>query len=260
MTGPLTGTWAARNKTVTAAPLKPGPDPEHTTPTDNPEYIHTTPMWQSTTQMPGLPEELLASPNPELATGIGPVDATPESHDFGVGIGSGLTVIQSQDRMGPIHADDRGSVAAHRWVHATDRDGQFNLEEIPDQPGYGESPQTNTYRQWGVGAPTDPYARSAKRYKRWVDRFIDMHRWTVQPGPVKPQYARPNPSRGAVLPGDQVVPPYGNSVAFDGRPPDRFVMQTVRRQPENWVDNQATDGSEQIGDAVNQYGLRSWGL
>jgi hypothetical protein len=262
----ITGGWALRVKQPPAFALQEQPDPEHMTPTDNPEYVHTTPQWQATTHMPGLPDELLASPNPELAIGIGPVDQTPESHDYGVGVGPGLTTLESQDKMLPWHSDDQwGHVAAESWVHATDRDGSWNLAEILDERTPGDSPETVRLKAQGVGeAANDPEAqtrRAPSRYKRWVDRYIDMHRYDSVPGPVKPQYAVPNPPRGPHTEADQLVPPYGNSVAFLAGPQDRFVGQNVRRAPDDWAANLATDGSgSDVTGSIDSYGLPSWGL
>jgi hypothetical protein len=211
--------------------------------------------------MPGLPEDFLASADPALATGIGPLDMTPESHDYGMGPGSGLTTLESQDRMAALHSDDQGAVAAHQWVHTTDRDGTYHVEVNVDVPMHGDSPQTLALQRTGVGEASDGgNSRVGRWQKRFWNRVIDMHRFAVESGPVRPQYARPNPSRGDVAPGNQLTPPYGNSVDYTGsRAVDNFVMQTVRAEPGGWVDNQATDGVTP-GLAGAQYGLTVWGL
>lgn len=263
MAAAVTGAWAARNKTEPGAPLVPPVDPEHLTPTDNPEYVHVAPMWQATAEMPGLPEDLMASPSPALATGVGPVDMTPESHDYGLGPGSGLTVYESQDRSAALHNDDQGAVAAHAWQHSTDRDGTYHLEVNEDVPMHGDSPATLLLQRTGVGEPSDQgNSRTGRWQKRYWQRILDMHRFAVESGPVRPQYARPNPSRGDVAPGNQLTPPYGNSVDYPGsRAQDNFVVQVVRAEPAGWVDNQATDGSAQaVAGAGSQYGLTTWGL
>jgi len=259
----ITGGWAARYKVTNPAPLAPPLDPEHITPTDV-DYVHTTPMWQSTTMMPGLPEEMLASPAPELATGVGPLDYTPESHDYGVGIGSGLTIEESMDRMADWHNDDQGANAAHTWNPQTDRDGPWTSMEMADVPGHGESPATVQYQRTGVGQPNDPNARIGRWFRRWNRQTkIDMHRYDAVPGPTGAQFARPVPAREGDPNGNQLMPPYGNSVAYQAGPQDRFVGQTVRRAPDadGWDANMETDGTYgTIMGAVNGYGLPAWGL
>jgi len=259
----VTGAWAARTLVPNPPPYQAPIDPEHLTPTDNPEYVHEAPMWQATAQMPALPEDLLANPGAHLATGIGPVNMTPEDHEYGVGVGSGLTTLESQDRMAAWHNDDQGAVAAHRWVHPTDRDGTYHAEMYTDVPGDGDSPATVALERTGVGAPSDEgRSRLGRWQKRWWNRQIDMHRYAVEYGPVRPQYARPNPARGDVSPGNQLTPPYGNSIAYDGsKPQDRFVTQVVRAQPDDWAADQATDGAaNNLLGYQQQYGLTVWGL
>lgn len=256
MSQPLSGGWERRNTVGVTVPLVPGLDPEHATPTDNPEFVQSAPTWQSTVNQPFLPEELFADPRPaELATGYG-TDETPEDHSYGMGIGPGLTTLESQDRSGMWHEQDHGTVFAETWTPMIDRDGAPHLAIIPDPIGEGDSPATVDLQRTGVGAPSDGgLSRRAKRQKRWYDRYIDRHMWGVEQSPYAPKSARQVPSRGAVPAGGPGVSPFPNNAAFDVGSPDRFVAPLVRRIPGAWDETLATDGSAQVGDVGNAYGL-----
>jgi hypothetical protein len=255
--------WARHNQVDPTVALKPGPDPEHLQPTDNPNYVHMTPLWAASAPTAVLPLEFTDLPNPELATGIGPVDQTPMDHAYGVGVGPGLTTLQSQDRMGVWHSTDTGAVAVHEYVHPIMRDGQPHVAIIPDEVGAGDSPSTLQLERTGVGQPNDPEARRAARIKRWYDRYIDMHRFEPAMGPVTPKYARPNqPQPGDGITGTQYDSPFDTSVTYLGsKANDRFVAPLVRRAPGPWDMGLADDGTAQtIIGAASDYGLPQWGL
>lgn len=263
----ITGGWARRNVVKVPAALVPPIDPEHMHPTDNPQYVGMNPVWQENTAAPALPDEVLgqqAWQEAPVAPGIGPVDHTPEDHAYGMGTGHALTTLEAQDLRMEWHNDDQGAVAAQAWVPEKDRDGTPIRVDLVDQLADGDSPATLQLGRTGIGQPNDPEATArqpSRRERRWWDRYIDMHRYDAIPTPVQPQYARPTPGREAVPNGNQLVPPYGNNVAFppsQSLTPDKFIVQTVRRIPGDWVDMQATDGTEQVLQAGTQYGLTTW--
>lgn len=267
----ITGGWARSNTVKGQAALKPAIDPEHLQPTDNIQFQGgMQPTWVENTPKPGLPTEVLAAQAWErvpLEAGIGPLDLTPEDHDYGMGIGPAMTLEEAQDYRSSWHMDDQGAPLAHRWVPLTDRDGQWVNQTMFSQQENGDSFAQLQLKRTGIGQPNDPEAttrRVSNRFRRWVDRYIDMHRYVVEPGPVRPQYAIPTPGREAVAGGNQLVPPYGNNVQYppsQSMTPDKFTTETVRRSPGDWVSNQATDGTDQaLGGAGSTYGLANWGL
>ncbi len=255
---PFSGAWA-RLVQSPQAPLVTDRDPEHTTPTGAPEFVAETPDWRSTAPAPDLPDDIAGeTPDAAMATGYGPVDHTPESHDFGVGIGAGLTTLESQDRMAGWHNDDRGAPAALAYHAPIMRDGTPHVDLVYDTPGAGDSPGTLELERTGVGAPSDGgNSHISKRTQRWYDRYIDMHRYPVTMRPVTPRFARPNPSVPAVPNGTQGDSPFPTAPGFWAITPDRWVVPTVRRTPEPWDQNMATDGT---GQPAAGYGLSTWGL
>jgi hypothetical protein len=260
----MSGGWARRTQVDTAAPLKPPVDPEHIAPTATPEYQDMSPLWVNSAPAPLLPVEFEPQATPGLPTGLGPVDHTPVSHDYGVGVGPGLTVLESQDQMGLWHQDDQGAVAEHAWVAAVQRDGQPHLEVSYDQQLSGDSPQTLQLERSGIGQPNDPEATlrgPARRFKRWYDRYIDMHRYPTDRRPLTPKHAYMAPPQPAVPNGTQNDSPWPTSVTFRTNPQDRYVVPVMRRTPGSWDADATTDGTASaLAGASTSYGLTSYGL
>jgi hypothetical protein len=259
----MSGAWSRRYRQDPQAPLQQQIDPEHLNPTDNPEFVQTPPAWMNSAPAPQLPGDMLPGAEPGLATGIGPVDHTPLDPSYGVGPGPGLTTLESQDVRGIWHSDDQGAYAARAYITPIAVDGAYHLEVSYDQQPGGDSPQTLQLDRTGIGQPNDPEATArgpAKRWKRWRDRYIDMHRFPVQMRPAESRYARPNPTSPPVNNGGPTDSPYDNSVGWLAGPADRFVAPLVRRTPGAWDETLATDGTNQtIMGSVNAYGLPSWG-
>jgi hypothetical protein len=266
----ITGGWARANVVKPLAALKPAIDPEHLDPTDNPQYAGTTPLWVENTVKPGLPAEVLAANAWErvpIEAGIGPLDLTPEDHNYGMGIGPAMSTEAAQEYRGSWHMDDQGAPLAHHWVPLTYRDGEWVNQMAHDQQLDGDSFEQLQLKRTGIGQPNDPEASArqpSRRFRRWVNRYIDMHRYVPEPGPVRPQYAVPVPGRQAVPAGNQLTPPWGNNVQYppsQALTPDKFTVETMRRSPGDWVSNQITDGTDtSLQGAGNTYSLTNWGL
>ena len=260
---PITGSWVRRTQQPMLPVLHPDIDAEHSRPTDNPEFVNTDPVWASTVHAPILPSELYPGagyPPANFAPG-GPIDHTPEDHNFGPGTGPDLSLMEAQELRGYWHSLDMGTVEAESWVHSKNTEDQYKRYEADDMIGQGNSPADNEKHIRGVGAPGDPDARLAKRMKRYSDRYIDDHRWDPHPTPVVQRYSRGVPARGPVPDGSQITSPFGNSLTTTVSSPDKFLQQQIRRAPENPGDAWAHDGTgANVVGTVNQYGLTSWGL
>jgi hypothetical protein len=250
-----TGAWVRQRLPSTLVPLQPQPDPEHLTPTAEPDLASgQQPLWVATDHgAPTLPDHLVGdSPAGNTSAG-GPIDHTPDDPGFGVGGGHGQTTLEAQAVRGELHGEDLGAVAAHQYVPKTDRDGTWYLDQIPDVVGDGDSPATLQLDRTGVGQPNDPEARLAFRWKRWVDRHIDMHRYGViyRPRVVVAADAQiPQPPVGQPT---QLDSPYPTMVKMGT--PDAFVAPQLRRSPDPW--DQPITGDGVTG---GPFGLTSWGL
>lgn len=254
----------AYNKYAWSKPAAPTPrvplvapiDPEHLTPTPNPDQVTGSQLWVESTPTPTLPDSLTAEPFGTPIGGGGPIDRTPEDPSHGVGVGPGLTTAQSQAVRGALMSEDLGAVAARQYQATIDRDGTRNVAIIPDTPGQGESPDTIALRyRTGVGQPNDPGARLAHRIKRWMDRVIDMHWYEPSYRPATAVFARPVNPHPAVANGNQLTSPFAAFVPSGT--PDTFVAPQERRSPVPWDQPLATDG---ITGITTDFGLPTWGL
>lgn len=252
------GAWSRRTQADTVAPLKPGIDPEHLDPTDNPEWVNQPPGWVSTVDSPILPDEMYPMADPPMPTGEGPIDYAPQDHSYGMGFGPGLSVMEAQDLRSYWHSQDDGSYAAGAWQAMVDRDGQPHLEVTEDGMPGGDSPQTLQYERTGVGQPNDPDARVGKRFKRWYDRYIDYHRYDTDRRPLTPVQAYTAQPQPPVPNGTQLDSPYHTAATGYWGPPDRFVAPQMRRVPGDWAEpitTDATDSPSPVGFGLTQYGL-----
>jgi hypothetical protein len=248
------GAWVRQRLPSQLVPLQTPPDPEHLTPTAEPDLASgQQPLWVATDFGPTLPDHLVGdSPAGSIAPG-GPIDHTPDDPEFGVGGGHGQTTLEAQYVRGVLHGEDLGAVAAHQYVAKTDRDGTYNLARIDDTVGDGDSPATLQLDRTGVGQPNDPEARLAFRWKRWVDRYIDMHRYPVTYRPRAVVAASAQHSQPPVRDATQLDSPYPTNVRMGT--PDSFVYPQVRRTPDPWDQQLAGDGV-----SGGPFGLTSWGL
>lgn len=262
MTSPYSGSWAraASAPTTAVVPVHAPIDPQHATPDPDPNLAPGQPAaWVNAAPAPILPDALMPMAAPELAAGFGPVDQTPDDPLFGMGSGHGLTTLEAQDLSGRWHNVDEGAVAAHAYVHPRMSDTTVHLDVIPDMIGDGASPATLQYESTGVGVPTDPEARRASRIRRWYQRYIDMHRYTVD---RRPSLGQSTPPQQVSPPGNSpYVSPFATSTGYYAAPPDRFVVPQTRRAPGQWDESLATDGTAatMVG-ATTDYGLTRYGL
>ena len=260
----FSGAWSRRTQVIPETQLQAAIDPEHLTPTDNPEYSGLRPMWVNTAPAPVLSPDAVGVQVVTMHGGIGPVDNTPQDHSYGMGSGPGLDTLQSQDYRSRWHGDDQGANAALRYVPMQDRDdqpGSPHADFIAHDPAGGDSPQTLQLERTGPGQPNDPNARAGKAFRRWRDRYIDMHRFDPAMRPITPKYARGAQAQPAVPDGTQITSPYATAVTQRLGVSDRFVAPLIRRQPGPWDENLASDGTSQtIRGALDNYGLTQWGL
>ena len=258
------GSWNRRTQTVQDQPLAAPIDPEHLTPTDNPEYSGLRPMWANTAPAPVLPLDAVDAQITTMHGGVGPVDKTPQDHSYGMGTGPGLDTLQAQDYRMAWHGDDQGANAALRYQSMVDRDdrpGSPHADFIPHDGPTGDSPQTLQLERTGPGQPNDPNARAGKAFRRWRDRYIDMHRFSPAMRPLTPKYARGAQPQPAVPDGTQITSPYATSVTQHLGVVDTFVAPLIRRQPGPWDEGLASDGTgESMTGALNSYGLTTYGL
>jgi hypothetical protein len=253
------GSWAKRSTPSLGVPLKPGLDPEHGTASPRLDVPVGNPLWHESTAAPMLPDHLVdGAPAAPEHTGTGPLDTSPDyGHELGVAPGHGQTQRQQLATGQEIHSMDFGAPAANTWVPMINRDGTNHVAIIPDGDNDGESPQTVALQRSGLGIPNDPYARRGKRIKRWYDRFIDMHDWSVERRPVYVRNAYQDSGQPAVAGGTQYDSPYGTLQQVSTQ--DSFVAPQVRRTPGPWDEPLSSDGSGQLGVSAG-YGLTSWGL
>jgi hypothetical protein len=209
--------------------------------------------WYQDTRVPSLPDVLDGEQGGPGYAGGGPVDLTPWDHGDGGPRGNGLTTEEAQEIRSVYHEIDQGSYAAHTWNVQAARDGEYNVDVVPDMVGDGTSPETLTYQVQGVGAPTDPYARPGRRIQRWRDRFIDRHFWEASSGPTATRNAYTAPAKAAQGNGNQTTSPYeANTIRLT----DQFVAPQNRITPRPWDQPITTTGD--LG--TNEAGLPTWGL
>jgi hypothetical protein len=240
--------WGSKAATPTVAvPLVPGTDPEHLHPTDNLQYEHMDPLWMNSGGgVPTLPAEYWANDGvAAIVVPGGPIDRTPRTHDFGVGVGPGLDVPTAQAIRAEWGEEDLGAVDARRYIAASDRDGIGpTLAIVADTPGLGTSPQTNDLKITGVGGTNDPFARTGQRTQRSWDRRIDLHRYEVTYRPMTTKNAKTAQAQPAVPDGTQYTSPFETAATGWGNfQPDSFVAPQERRTPEPWDQPLTVDGS-----------------
>lgn len=249
--------WVSGGNAAASVRLHPNVDPEHLDPDPNTIETH----WQQDTAQRSLPDELVGGQYILPPVAGGPVDMTPETHDFGEGVGHGESTLAAQDERGRVHSEDYGSVDARRYIAADSRDGAWHVDVIQDARNAGDSPAQLERKRTGVEGVNDPGARLAQRIWRWRDRWIDRHMWGVdfRPSLIRNAYSAPNAA--AQGNGDQYTSPaplYGWSGQAGIGTPDQFRVAQVRRVPRPWDEEMATDGTGTGG--VTTDGLTVWGL
>ena len=252
MAGRYTGAWKRRaSMPVAPVPLKPGIDPEHYRPTDEPDPQHL-----DLTGAPILPDEWAGGHLIQPFIPSEYVDLTPLSHEEGVGFLPGVDQETAQRVGGRARSEDLGAMDARDFERPLYQEDGSAHAEIVHAPLDGASPQTLQYQEKGVGVGIDPHARSDRRITRRPTgpAVFDM-RWfgeEMRPRFVKnAQGSRVRPP----VPGRQVNTPTEGS----GRilRPDNWAAPIVRRSAPQW--DQAATTDEEIPTTGN-FGLGSWGL
>jgi hypothetical protein len=249
--------WQRYSQPTPVVPLKPGIDPQHQDPSADPNIaMGMAAAWESTVVSPVLPDGVMGEVPGTPVGGGGPADLSISDPDYGPGAGPGISQTEASALRGKYNTRDDGSFESRSYMPLTDRDGSWNLTEIPDNTdGTQDSPDTNLIKRSGVGTPNDPYARSGKRFKRFVDRVIDMHWWTPD---YRPMYSRV-PTRAQDVPavaGNGLVPvsPFARDTLSVGGTQDQFVAPQERRSPQPWDNPLTTQGFP------TDVGITSWGL
>lgn len=248
------GTWKRQSVTPTTVRLVPDADPEHAVPTDNEQIT-----WVSTVIAPMLPDSMVGDQYLQPPVPVMLVDRDVDDPAHGGGIRPGDSTYGAQDRRDRVHGEDLGAVDARRWAPTGSRDGSYNVRTLDDTPGMGDSSDWARARyESGVGAASDPHARTGRRIVRWRDRYIDMHRWESGPRATVARQAYTAP-QSAPLIGNQYVSPaplFAQAGQHGIGTPDQFVWPEDRRAPRPWDESgmAATDGNG------GSYGLTVWGL
>lgn len=252
--------WGQKPETpYVPVPIQAAPDPEHLNPTDT-QYVDMSPIWrEGGISAPTLPLEYTAGDGvAAIVAPGGPIDNTPRSHAYGVGVGPGLTTAEAaeiRDQWGNVNA---GDLDARQYVPMTDRLGNTTAQLLPDTPGLGDSPETLLLRRTGVGGTNDPYARTGQRLQRaWNDMAWDMHRYDVEQRPQSYRGALPPAQQPAVPGGNQYNSPYANAASGFANlaPADQFVVPQERRVPEPWDQALTTQGTVYAAEQVTSWGL-----
>jgi len=251
--------WSKPDTPYDAVPIQAAPDPEHLYPTDT-QYVDMSPIWrEGGISAPTLPLEYTAGDGvAAIVAPGGPIDRTPRTHSYGVGVGPGLSTEEAaeiRDQWGNV---DRGDLDAHQWVPMSDRIGDTTAALLFDEPGHGDSPQTNLLKITGVGGTDDPYARTGKRLQRaWAGWRWDMHRYDVQQRPQSYRGALPPKQQPAVPSGNQYNSPYANAASgfFLTQPTDQFTVPQERRVPEPWDQALTVQGNVYQAEQITSWGL-----
>lgn len=251
--------WSKPETPYQAVPIQAPPDPEHLRPTDQ-QFVDMDPIWrEGGTPPPTLP--LAYTSDYGVAAIVapgGPIDHTPRSHAYGVGVGPGLTTDQAaeiRDEWGNV---DQGDLAARQYVPMTDRIGNTTAALLDDTPGHGDSPQTNLLKITGVGGTDDPYARTGKRLQRtWANWPWDMHRYAVEQRPQSYRGALPPKAQPAVSGANQYNSPFANAASgfYLTQPTDQFVVPQERRTPEPWDQALTVQGTVYAAEQITSWGL-----
>jgi hypothetical protein len=251
--------WSQPTTPYDAVPIQAAPDPEHLHPRDE-QFPNMEPIWrEGGVAAPTLPLEYTSGDGvAAIVAPGGPIDRTPRSHAYGVGVGPGLTTEEAaeiRDEWGNVN---RGDLAARQYVPMTDRIGDTTAVLISDEPGQGASPQTTLLKITGVGGTNDPYARTGKRLQRtWAGWRWDMHRYDVEQRPQSYRGARPSPAQPATPGGNQYTGPYANTASGFHliSPADQFVTPQERRVPEPWDQPLTTQGTVYPAEQITSWGL-----
>jgi hypothetical protein len=248
-----TGAWKKQRNKEVRVPLQAPIDPDHSNPENQAQVL-----WNDTTGAPSLPVDVEGGQFEQGNVVGGPLDMTPQDHDFGYGVEPGFTTEQAQAVRGYAGELDYGSVAQRLYAAPEDRDGHYDVSVVSNHPLDGTSPETVDIR-WntGVGSPNDSLyggqSHPNKRIQRWRDRYIDMHWWGVDMNPSVARHSRGTAVLPEVANRNQYVSDEEGHVILH---PDNWEVPQERRTPRAWDESMTVDGSEQ----PDSFGLGNWGL
>jgi hypothetical protein len=250
----FTDGWKRAQQTQKDPALHNPIDPNHENP-HNEEQI----FWADTSgSAPGMPAAVEGDQY-NIGTPLTPgayVDNTPLGGDFGMPAFPGFTIAEGQAARAVAHAQDFGSVAARKYVTPTDR-GDLTVEMVEAPDYQGDNPEQNKIRYvTGVGTEYDGgNSRHNRRQKRWLERFIDHHWWTVEMQPSYVRQATPAVTKPVAAQRNQSLSPFSaGQIQYQG---DSFLNPMERRTPEPWDTALIESGTPMPGD---DFGLGSWGL
>lgn len=240
MASRYSGAWKTLNTTPYVSPNLTGsvPDQHHVTP-ETEDNIG----WQQSTPSLGFP----SLDNQSYATDFSPVgfgSAEPLNHDYGIGIGAGLTDETAIAENTAAHNTDLGTVAALDTVVPFQRDGTYHIASqrepdfMPGSPGSLELQQTSR-------PEVSPNARRATFVKRYFDRVFDYRRFEVDHRPRFVSTAYEAPISNAVVNGNQYTSPFPTSVSATVNN-QTIVPPDTRQVPTPWdesFDTGLTTGS-----------------
>jgi hypothetical protein len=251
MGGSFAGAWKRATLPQSRLPLKPGVDPEHARPVDAPD-----PQSQDRTGAPPMPVEWSGGQYLQEFVPSGYIDATPVSHETGVGFLPGVDLETAQAVGGRARSEDLGAMDVRDFERPAYQEDGSTHGEIVSPDWHGASPEDLVYDSKGVGVAIDPYARSNRRIThRPVGPALFDARWYGEQ--MRPRYlhtAQGSKARGPV-PGRLVnTPTEGAGTILR---PDNWTAPVVRRSAPSWDQGSASD--TQVP-ASGDFGLGSWGL
>lgn len=250
-----TDAWKRRTQTTREPMLHNPIDPAHSDPTDQEQIF-----WEDTSGQlaPGMPAEVEGTePNIGTPATHGYIDTTPQGGDFGMPAFPGFTIEEGQAVRGVAHSQDFGSFAARKYVSPPNRDGSLNIDDFPGPINQGTESDQNTIRyETGVEAESDFGANRHRKIRRWRDRFIDFHWWTVEMNPSYQRYATPAVVKPEVTNArNQAMSPYSaGEILYEG---GSFTLPMERRTPQPWDTDLIQSGTPDPG---ADFGLGQWGL
>ena len=245
------GAWKRSTLPISKVPLKPGLDPEHAAPVDEPE-----PTWQDQTGAPQLPTEWSGVTYEQLPAPSAYVDRTPVSHEVGVGMLPGVDQETAQFVGGRARSVDLGAADARDFERPSYQEDGSTHTDVVSRPLDGTSPQTLLYQEKGVGVSIDPDARSNRSIRRRPTgpAQYDSRWYADQMRPRYQKQAKGSAPASAPVAGRSVFnSPEAKNVIMR---PDNWADPIIRRSPSDW--DQPAETDQQVGGA--DFGLGRYGL
>lgn len=237
------------------------PDAQHDNPSANPG--DRRPNWVTEGgRYEYMPPELIEDVPLNDARGGGLVDGEPQSHDYGIGVGAGLPLMESMAQNAAGHATDLGSVAARKYTVPSDQDGTWSrrLDAMPRDGEYGS--QGNIDLQKTSLPATSPNAadRESKRQVSLWDRVFMRLTYQTDHRPLTvPTAYTAQPQPPASQGGQVASSPYATAATARVRVVNAIAPQ-LRRAPGPWDESMTVEGSDQGSGYTPAYSFFSGGL